>query len=183
MSIVVLLAQHESDERVLRYVPDGKRKARRRLFLTAEAVQEYSNNSSAVNLLVGRGQIKSAFDKWTLGGRIHGDYRNGKIVKGRFICPLHPPPNDIWEIRVTEPVNQARLLGLFVETDTFLLTHLYTRRVLDEGEGWSNSMKRSEDAWKALFPNNLPFKGISIHDYVSENCDNFPIATKAPRKR
>jgi hypothetical protein len=135
-------------------------------------MHEFDDANSATNLLCGRGYIEAALAKWTLGERVHSD---GK--KGRFLKDLEPPPPEVWEIRVTEPSVQARLVGRFAEPNTLILVKFYTRQLLgDKGsQGWKRAMENCETQWNKLFPNHAPFSGQSIGDYVTENCDDFPI--------
>lgn len=183
MSTANLVGNLENAKRIVRYQPDGNRNARRCLFLTADAVKEYNNDQSAVILLAKRGPIKNAFDHWTLGRRIWARESGGVYTEGRFLKPLHPPPPNIWEIKVTEPVVQVRIFGLFIKQDNFLVTSFHTRRFLDEGQNWLDVMNKSSDAWNLLFPTVSPLVGSKIGDYISENYDEFQVTTKAPRKK
>jgi hypothetical protein len=178
-----LVGELENAKKIVRYKPDGNRKAQRCLFLTSDAVKEYNNDQSAAILLAKRGPIKNALDHWTLGKRIWGHESRGKFSEGRFLKPLHPPPHHIWEIKVTEPIIQIRLFVMFIERDMLLLTSLHARGFLDENDNWKKVMEASAKSWASLFPNNNPLVGQSIGDYISENYDEFPIATKAPGKK
>lgn len=135
-------------------------------------MKDFSNPSSAVNLLVGKGFIESAFTRWVSGDLVYGDKK-----MGRFLGRLLPPPPEIWEIRVTEPVVQARLFGRFAEPDTLILTNFHTRRHLgSKGSApWTQAMANCVNSWDALFPGIPAFEGPDIHAYVTENCDDFPI--------
>ena len=176
MSIQADLAGMEQDGKLLRYEPG--RRASRRLYLTAHAVGQYNDPESSVNILVGRGYIRAAFERWTTGGYVHGDRGVGVFLK-----PLHPPPPDIWEVRVTDPVPQARIFGRFLESDTLVVTHLHTRRHLDEDNGWMTAMNACNTAWEALFPFRRPFTGEHIHEYVTRNCDDFSVISRPPGRR
>lgn len=140
--------------------------------MVVSAVRDFNDPQSAVNILVGRGYVTAALTRWAAGDRVHGDER-----RGRFLYRLDPPPPEVWEIRVTEPVVQARLLGRFAEQDTLILTKFYTRQLLGKygSPEWSRAMTECEATWKELFGSQSPLSGASIHDYVSENCDDFPI--------
>ncbi|HKT19053.1 MAG TPA: hypothetical protein VJR47_13485 [Stellaceae bacterium] len=139
--------------------------------MAQEAYKDFTDTSSAVNLLVGKGFVEAALTRWTSGGRVYGNAR-----RGLFLDRLDPPPSEIWEIRVTSPIVQARLLGRFAEPDTLILTKFYTRQHLGKksSTAWKNAMKECEETWKSLFEE-APFAGTTIHDYVTENCDDFPI--------
>jgi len=112
---------------------------------------------------------------WTAGERV---YDNGKAKPGPgFLKRLKAPPPEIWEIRVTAPVSQARIFGRFAEPDTFIATDMWTRQALGKAKSstWSKAMKQCETDWNKLFPGSLPFSGAKMSDYVTENCDDFTL--------
>ena len=172
MSIATQIASLEAAGKLTRYTPRGRRPAKRRLYLAELALRDLANQSSATNLLGCRGFVESALALWTLGERVYGD-QNG----GRFLKPLDPPPPEIWEIRVTEPVVQVRLLGRFAEPDTLILIKFYTRQLLGKkgSANWKSAMAQCDRTWTQLFGTTQPFSGKTIHNYVTENCDDFPI--------
>jgi hypothetical protein len=152
-------------------MPRPPKVARRRLFLGADAANDRTSPQSAPNLLVGKGFILAALDRWTAGERVYGKKR------GEFLDRLDPPPPDVWEIRVTAPRPQARLFGRFAEPDTLILTKFHTRDLLD-GKGsqaWNAAMAHCDQYWKTNFPGIPHFTAGSIHSYVTENCDDYPI--------
>ena len=173
ISIQATIASLEAAGKLTRFVPTGRHPPRRRLYLTNQALKDLNDPSSAVNALVGRGYIVAALTKWTLGERVYADTRQ----KCRFLCRLCPPPPEIWDIRVTEPVVQARLFGRFAGPDTLILTKFHTRGMLgDKGSpNWKSAMVACETLWTELFQTVPPFVGGSIHDYVTEKCDDFRI--------
>jgi hypothetical protein len=172
ISITATISTLEAVGKLTRYVPRGRHLPKRRLYLTVEALNDLTNPNSAVNLLVRRSYVEAALTRWTLGERVYGNRRGG-----RFLKRLDPPPSEIWEIRVTEPTPQARLLGRFAEPDTLILTKFFTRGLLgDKGsQAWQNAMQECELSWNTLFAGTPPFSGNRIHVYVTENCDDFPI--------
>jgi len=172
MSIRQHIAALEAAGKLVRYMPRGPGKPRRRLYLCPDAQGDLSNPASAVNALVGKGFIVQALDRWTLGGLVYGNKR-----RGEFLDRLDPPPPEIWEIRVTPPAIQARLFGRFAEPDTLILTKFHTRPYLgDRGsQAWNEAMKQCARCWDEHFPNDAPFSGPDIQAYVTENCDAFPI--------
>jgi hypothetical protein len=172
MSTPAIIATLEAAGKLTRYDRPNRRPARRRLYLTQDALKDLTDRSSAVNLLVGRGFIEAALTRWVTGGLVYGDRRGG-----RFLRRLLPPPPEIWEIRVTDPIVQARLLGRFAEPDTLILFKFYTRALLGErnSAAWRNAMRTCEKSWQDLFGSVTPFSGTTIHDYITENCDDFPL--------
>lgn len=110
--------------------------------------------------------------RWALGGLVHGNSR-----RRLFLDRLDPPPCEVWEIRVVEHSPQARLCGRFAERDTLILTGFHTRGHLGKktSRAWRDAMTACVASWERLFPDTPPLRADSIHDYVSENCHDFPI--------
>lgn len=153
-------------------VPNTRHPSKRRLFLTKAANTARLDSDSATNILCNRGTIEAALARWVSSGQIYGDR------KRRFITDLLPPPPEIWEIRVLDgQPKQARLLGRFPEPDTLILTSFRTRDLLgDRGsQGWDEAMNDCVAQWEALSPALPLFSANSIREYVTENCDDFPI--------
>jgi hypothetical protein len=172
MSTRLTIVQLQNAGKLVLFMPRTRQPARRRLFLTQAAANDLTNPQSATSILSGRGFVEASLTRWTAGNRIHGGQR-----RGQFLRRLEPPPPEIWEIRVTEPAVQCRLLGRFAEPDTLILTKFYTRSLLgDRGSAaWVAGMRQCEATWNELFPGIAPFSASSIHDYVTEDCDDFPI--------
>jgi hypothetical protein len=162
-----------------------RQKPKRRLFLTTEALQDLRDPNSAINLLAWnnratRGRIEANLDLWVLGGRV---YLN---KKRRFMCRLRPPPPEIWEVRVTEPQPQVRLFGRFLEPDTLILTKFRSRNELGDKDSraWTTAMRDCARKWTQLFPTIPPFSAKTVHEYVTENCDDYgPDCCPAERAR
>jgi hypothetical protein len=158
--------------KLTRYEPRGRRPARRRLYLTEVAVKDLIG-PSAVTILVGRGGVERALARWTLGDRVFGD----ETGRHAFLKRLCPPPAEIWEMRVMETRPYARLFGRFAEPDTLILTNFHTRGHLgDKGSrAWGEAMGFCKATWDGLFGMREPFVSTTIRDYVTENCDDYPI--------
>ena len=172
MSTQVALKALQDAKVLFAYRPTRTRlRARRRLFLTAGAEHQRIDPQSATNMLCGKGYVHAALDRWVLGNRIFGDR------KLRHLSDLCPPPPEVWEIRVIEPRPQARLFGRFVEPDTLILTAFHTRDHLGNkgSQAWTYAMQDCVNQWDAFAPALLPFSADSILQYVTENCDDFPI--------
>jgi hypothetical protein len=167
MSIENLIASLEAAGKLRPFKPRSRHKAQRRLYLSPAAMADYDDPQSAINLLVGDGFVRAAMTRWTLGERIY---------KG-FIKRLDPPPPEIWEMRVTEPIVQGRLLGRFACADTLVLTKFHTRGLLGKrgSVAWASAMQGCDSYWRTAFPGVPIFSCASIHDYVTENCDDFEI--------
>jgi len=152
------------------YVPRSA--AKRRAYLTEQALHDLTNPASATNLFKLRGYIENSLTRWTTGGRVHAYKR-----KPMFLKRLCPPPPEIWEIKVTEPDVQVRLFGRFTCPNTLILTNFHTRDFLRRkgSANWVVAMEICRETWENLFPSHPPFQGSTIHDYVLENCDDFEL--------
>jgi hypothetical protein len=146
------------------------------LYLAPEASADLINPQSAICLLVGRGYVEAAMTRWVNGEHIYGRTEHG-VTRYGFLCRLDPPPPEIWEIRVTEPIERARLFGRFAEPDSFIMTGMRTRRVLGKrgSSDWAREMSSCEQSWRRFFPNHQPFSGKRMSDYATENCDDFEL--------
>jgi hypothetical protein len=176
-SIRDVIVDHEAAGNLTRFAPQSRRPLVRALFLTTEALKIINDPCTAINILVGRGRIIAAMEKWVRGERIHANEGQGTFLK-----KLEGPPPEIWEMRITEPSVQARLFARFASPSTLIVTDLYTRQLLGKkmvrgkkSQHWSDAMTKCEASWNALFPRHQPFSGDSVHAYITENCDDFEI--------
>ena len=175
MSIAPIVLELERQGALTRYVPlRTTRPCRRRLFLGPRTVEKVGYLHSAVNLLLGRGAIESAMMTWALGEHIYDDGDGGP----GFLKRLEPPPPEIWEFRITYPGPQARIFGRFAEPDTFVATDMHSRDYLKRKGSvpWHQACRQCAADWMSLFPNHAPFQGTVVADYVTENCDDFPLS-------
>lgn len=171
-SVTERVRELEAEGRLVRFAPRSRHTLKRAIFLTDLAQREFDDRSSAVNLLCGRGYIEGALAHWVTGGLVYSSRR-----KGGFLKRLAPPPPEVWEIRVTEPVVHARLLGRFAAPDVLIVSKMHTRRLLgDKGSPeWSAAMSNSVRQWETMFGDLQPFSADHIHAYVTSNCDDFSI--------
>jgi hypothetical protein len=134
-------------------------------------MKDLTSPDRVVNLLGLRGMVEAELKRWVHGGRVWVDLKG----KPRFLKPLCPPPPEIWELRFTDPRVQVRLFGRFAEPNTIVGTKFHTRQMLgDKGSRhWREAMIACESQWNDLFPGMPPFSGKTIHEYVTENCDDF----------
>ena len=158
------------------FVPRSVRRPRRRLFLSREALSDLTDQYSALNLLGVRGDVEAAMANWTSGGFVYADGDGNP----RFLKRLQPPPPEIWTIRVTDPEIQVRLFCRFLKPDTLIVTRMILRGDLSKKgrkcpKKWKRAMEACEASWKQLFPQHAPLGGTVISEFVTENCDDFPI--------
>jgi hypothetical protein len=97
----------------------------------------------------------------------------------KFLKRLEAPPPEIWNIRVTESDVQARLFCRFFAPSVLIVTEIVPRSDLSQGgkyspQRWAKAMGDCLSDWDALGLG-TPHSGLTIHDYVWENCDDFPI--------
>ena len=161
MSIHATLIGLQHARKLFPYQPSETRNPpRRRIFLTAPDLDT-------------GGFVAAGLTRFVLGERVYKS----------FLKRLDPPPEEIWEIRVTAPRPQWRLLGRFLEPDTLVLTGVFSRDALGRkgSAAWKAAIADCVRQWAVLFPGRSPHSATTIHDYVTENCDDFPLTP--PRKR
>ena len=159
MSIASRLKVLAEIGRLLAYRPiETKRRAQRRLLLSAEVVKSLNDPDSAVNILSQRGSVFAGFTRWTLGEWVHADGARC------FLRRLAPPPPEIWEMRITEPFVQIRIFGRFAEQDTLVLTALHTRGLLGSkgSAAWKQAMTDCERWWDSNLPGLAPLSGTTL---------------------
>jgi hypothetical protein len=176
MSIDDEISAHAKAGALVLFRPRSRRPIRRLLFLTRNAAKALSDPHSAVELLGSRAAIEDAMTRWTTGERVNGHRIDG-ILRCSFICRLAPPPPEIWEIRITEPIVRSRILGRFAEPDILIATSLRTRTLLGRrcSSNWAVAMKDCEQTWNQLFPARTPFTAARAREYITENCDDFEL--------
>lgn len=163
------LKDRVSDGSIFPYEP-RRRKAKRRIYLYKQAVKDLNDPSSAFGVLNLQPQLANVLEIWVTGGRVWTDANR----KPRFLKPIYPPSPDVWEMMMIEPRAQVRIFSLFAEPDTIFVSHMRTRAFLGK-KGSQNWIDAKQYCWSTfinLFEVN-PFKSPSIHDYVTENCDDF----------
>lgn len=153
-----------------------RRLPKRRAYLAKDAMKDLDDDHSPTNFFAGRHWVQAALMRWVLGDPVWRIRRRG-TWEGGFLKRLEPPPVEIGEVKVVEPRPQVRLFGRFAGPDILGLTKFHLRdRLGDKGSRqWAAAMKECDDIWNALRPQ-LPLHSKPlIGDYVSENCDDYPI--------
>lgn len=93
------------------------------------------------------------------------------LVLGVHLKRLDPPPEEIWEIRVTERP-QIRLFGWFAAVDVFIVCHLQYRDKLPntrhDGPGWRETMEKAARTRSRLF-SDLPIRTASKPEHYFTN--------------
>lgn len=165
------IASLEAARKLVRYEP-RRVKAVRRLYLCEQAVKDVTEASSALAVMRLQGSVLAVFDHWTAGRRVWVDASG----KPRLLKPLYPPDPKVWEMLVLEPGAQVRVFFVFAEPNTIVATHARTRNFLGKknSANWLDAKAQCMRTWSELF-DVPPFEGKTISDYVTENCDAFPI--------
>lgn len=169
MSIEVRCRAAERKGFLLRYIVEH-RPAKRRLFLTREAANDLSDRG-VLKALGLRPAVRARFDEW-VGGSLVTSETGGKPS---FLKQLDAPPFEVWEIRITAPLPQARAIGRFVSPDSYLVTGVYSRNYLGRygSEAWKSAEQACLERWRLIFGDLDPFHGDSYLSYVTENCNAF----------
>lgn len=176
MSIRERILQLESEGRLSRYLPQRTGfSPKRLLFMSTVFREKLEDPNSAINLLVGRGEIEAVLTAWTLGEYLFDNGRGG----AGFIKDLKPPPPEIWEIRVTNPSPQVRIFGRFAEPDNLVVVDMYTRGLLGKAgsRAWKSACDNCKADWESMFLDFEPYSGSKglVSEYITENCDEFPL--------
>ena len=100
-------------------------------------------------------------------------FTEGRSITPGFLFQLTPRSDEVWEIKAPRPRPGLRVFGRFADLDIFVALHCESRDVL---KGWQSRMWRDaketcKSEWRKLFVNWEPFRGNSIHDYVSDAID------------
>jgi hypothetical protein len=73
-----------------------------------------------------------------------------------------------FDFRITAPQPQIRAFGGFSAQNDFVLVTWNYRDAIDRD--FDGEVTRCKHAWQGLFGKTTPFKGKTIHDYLT-NCD------------
>ncbi|MGV8833271.1 MAG: hypothetical protein ACOH2N_14955 [Devosia sp.] len=160
--------------------PPGLNK--RGLLLSKTAHENVHAEEGTLLSMLGRQQIvKAELDRWVEGKLVY----DGIGRENGFLIQLDPPPEEIWELRITCPRPQIRLLCRFLTPDLIIGLNFETRDKLGEygSPEWLAAMNKCEKDWDALFPNVRPFVGKTIHEYVTEKCDDIRLHHERPPKK
>jgi len=171
MSIVQFIKTHEANNGVLRRVlPPQGQSASRAALLAPMAQSVLDDQTSAISILGCRPYVQSMLERWVANRPMA--VRLSGTKPGAFLARLEPPPSEVWEFRITEPVNHVRVFCRFAMPNLVIVTNLSTRKILGlkGSAAWRSAMELSVAEWRKLFPGVDPHQGASIYDYVTENC-------------
>jgi hypothetical protein len=82
-----------------------------------------------------------------------------------YFAPVAPIELGIWDIRSMAPLPQIRCFGGWAEKDTFVAL---TWRWRDDIHNFAEEAAECRREWDRLFPNNPPYRGATINDYIKQ---------------
>lgn len=169
MSIELICNQAETDKLLFR-VSTTLKAAKRRLYLTTEAVNDLSANG-AITAMKLRPAVRARFEEWVIGEKILSEGSG----KPGYLKQLDAPPIEIWEFRISAPTAKIRALGRFMHADSYIVTGLYSRDYLGNygSQAWDQATQDCLSRWGKIFGKLPAFSGSIFSDYVTENCDEF----------
>lgn len=169
MSILPFIQTHEASGDLRRVLPPPGISARRGVFLGPKAQNAIDDATSPLNLLSGRASLQAMLERWVAGREM--PVRLCGTKPGAFLALLEPPSDEVWEFRITEPVNHFRAFCRFAMPNLLIVTHVCSRRMLGEkrSAGWKEALATCTAEWDALFPGIVPHHGRLVNDYITEN--------------
>ena len=118
------------------------------------------------------GFLRADFDQFIEGRLITIATRPYK-AKTAYMARLHPPREEVWEIRSRDPNPGVRVFGRFADTDIFVALTWSKRADLKgpKSREWRDARETCKVDWRNLFPvyNPITGNGGDFHEYVSAN--------------
>ncbi len=118
-------------------------------------------------------------------GYLRGDldrFIEGRVIaiatrpyKGKtaYMLRLHPPREQVWEIRSRDPYPGIRVFGRFADIDIFIALTWAKRADLagPHSREWRDAREACKTEWRNLFPAYEPITGNGgdFRDYISAN--------------
>lgn len=176
MSIFEMLDRLTAERKLLRYSPVGLGDVRR-LYLSAAFARELFEGQSAIGFFEQQTSVLNMFERWIRGKRI--TVRISGRVPGALLARLEPPPEDIWEFRVTDPRPQLRVFVMFAAPDVLVVLLARNRDTLGsagnahgkKSKAWLEAMYGCQTEWRRIFGGASPFRGGKLADYITGNAE------------
>lgn len=175
MSIYDTLNALEDEGRLVRYLPPEGIPLMRGLYLTTRFYRELADARTSVHVFGQMPAIRILFNRWVAGQvfvmRLAGSRPDADLAR------LQPPPDDIWEFRLTQHAPQLRIFTRFAAPDVVVATNAVNRDTLGnasaragkKSKAWVEAMYDCETEWKRLFGGAKPYRADRIAGYVSKN--------------
>ncbi len=173
MSIEDQLVARESDGSIHAFKPPKGFNAKRALYITAPVLREITGKNTNVDFHKCKMDIERVFDSWVKGDEFR--VSAGGPGKGAVLAKLDPPPDGVWELRITEPKTQFRVFCQFAKKDVLVATAIENRNVLGNkytasgkfAAEWQRVMHSSINTWNRLFPGLAPAGGLDLNSIIS----------------
>lgn len=162
MSIEDQLVAREEDGKIHAFKPPKGFKAKRALYISSSVLKEITGANTNVAFHKCKMDIERVFDSWVKGDEFRvSETGSGK---GATLAKLDPPPEGVWELRITEPKTQFRVFCQFAKKDVLVATAIENRNILGDkytangkfAKEWQRVMHGSKNAWDGLFPGCAP---------------------------
>jgi hypothetical protein len=158
MSIEGQLVARETDGSIYAFKPPKGFKAKRALYLSIPVLREITGTNTNVAFHKCKMDIERVFDSWVKGDEIRVSTKGSG--KGATLAKLDPPPDGVWELRITEPRVQFRVFCQFAKKDFLVATAIENRGVLGNkytangkfAREWQRVLQHSNKEWGRLFP-------------------------------
>jgi hypothetical protein len=85
-----------------------------------------------------------------------------------FLARVDPVQDEVWDIRVIDPVPGVRVFGRFSEFNTFVALNWNLRENLKREEHWAEQIQDCIQQWQKLFPAHSAHSSSKVSDYVQE---------------
>lgn len=176
MSIHEMLRRLEGDGKLVRFHEPTRFPEQRMLYISLDLVRQLRDPRSSVRFFGQAIPMQAMFEHWAGGGEIM--VRLGGRSGDAELARLEPPPEEIWELRVTRCAPQVRIFCRFAARDTLVALTAWNRDQLGgvnrsrnrPGKSWPEAMYGCLSEWNRLFRGADAFRGRAIGDYVSTNC-------------
>lgn len=175
MSIHEMLETLEEEGHLIVYPAPPGRPMRRRLYLAAGLYREMGDHRSGLKFFGQMPAVQAVFKRWVCGDSV--SMRLNDNGHEALLARLKPPPEDIWELRVTEPKPQLRIFACFAATDILVGMSAVNRDRLGrafarsgrQSKLWTEAMYGCQAEWRRLFGGAAAFRGRQARDYVSKD--------------
>lgn len=173
MSIEDQLVAREKDGSIHAFKPPKGFKAKRALYISTPVLREITGPNTNVAFHKCKMDIERVFDSWVKGDEFRVSATGAG--KGATLAKLDPPPEGVWELRITEPKTQFRVFCQFAKKDVLVATGIENRGILGNkytangkfAVQWQRVMHGSNNAWNGLFSSCAPAVTTDLNLLIS----------------
>ncbi|MBF6567436.1 MAG: hypothetical protein IVW54_01010 [Candidatus Binataceae bacterium] len=141
----------------------------RKMYLSAELHRQVLEPHADMDEATRWDSLRSDLDDYVEGRMISVARDSFKGGKTAYLKRLHPPGDEVWEIRSRHPKPGIRIFGRFAEKDVFVALQWSNRSNL-KGPGsreWRDAIERCKTEWRRMFYAYKPFTGNYPDEYFS----------------